>query len=60
MTRLRTTLWASLGLAAFAAGCSNLPQGAALRTDITKDAHTLENDLAFYQVNRALLPAIEA
>ena len=60
MTRLRTTLWASLSLAAFAAGCSNLPQGAALRTDITKDAHTLENDLAFYQVNRALLPAIEA
>lgn len=60
MTQLRAALLATVSLGLFAAGCSNLPQGAALRADITRDADTLDGDLAFYQVTKALLPAVES
>jgi len=60
MNGLRLSLVVSLGTLAVLAGCTNLPQGAALRTDITQNADTVAGDLAFYPVTRALLPAVQA
>ncbi len=58
MHGFRKALLVSVSGLAILGGCTNLPQGAALRTDITADADTYEGDLAFYQVTRGLLPAV--
>jgi len=60
MTKLRTSLVMSLSVLAVMTGCSNLPQGAALRADITENTDSLESDIAFYPVTKALLPAVAA
>ena len=56
----RTWLMVSLSALALGAACTTLPQGAALRTDITANSDTVENDIAFYPVTRALLPTVQA
>lgn len=60
MIRLNASLIASISAAALLTGCANLPQGAALRSEIVAKADTLENDIAFYAVTRSLLPAVQA
>ncbi|WP_102107550.1 polysaccharide biosynthesis/export family protein [Oceaniglobus roseus] len=60
MTAQRAGLLFVTGLVALLSGCASLPQGAAMRTDITRDADTTGQGFAFYPVTRALLPSIEA
>ncbi|WP_108482687.1 polysaccharide biosynthesis/export family protein [Oceaniglobus ichthyenteri] len=58
MNLSRACMAASLSAFALIAGCTTLPQGAALRSDITKGANTVAGDVAFYPVTRALLPTV--
>jgi polysaccharide export outer membrane protein len=60
MTRLQASLVMSISALSLVAGCTSLPQGAALRADITENADTIEGDMAFYPVTKALLPAVAA
>jgi len=60
MTRLQASLVMSISALSLVAGCTDLPQGAALRSDITENADSIEGDVAFYAVTKALLPAVEA
>lgn len=52
----RVTLLCSI---VFIAGCSMLPRGAAVDTEILKEADSASADFAIYPVTRAFLPSIE-
>jgi polysaccharide export outer membrane protein len=54
-TALRTGAIVALALAT---GCSNLPRGAALESEIRASADAPQSGYAFYPVSRALLPAV--
>lgn len=49
-------LW--LALAVSVAACGTLPRGAALQSEITKDADNPEADFAVYPVSKAFLPSV--
>lgn len=42
------------------AGCTSLPRGAAMQTEITRDAAVADSGFAFYPVTRALLPLVDS
>ncbi|SFO84080.1 polysaccharide biosynthesis/export family protein [Tranquillimonas alkanivorans] len=56
---LRKGLIAALTAAVTLSGCSQLPRGAVVEREITREAAKPDADFAFYQVTRALLPVVE-
>jgi polysaccharide export outer membrane protein len=60
MSDFKSGVLVSLALSTALSACGTLPQGAALRTEITRGSEDAETDFAFYPVTRALLPTLDA
>ncbi|WP_241523996.1 polysaccharide biosynthesis/export family protein [Oceaniglobus indicus] len=60
MPVMKTGFVLSLGLTLALSACGGLPQGSALRSEITSKSDTDPAGFAFYTVNRSLLPTLQA